>query len=174
MPISDAERFERTVMPHLDDAYSLACYLLGDEHAAQDVVQDASLRALRYLRSYREGDARAWFLAIVRNCCHDWRRRERGTRAAIPLSDSMAESIPDAAEADAAAVAQSERARIRSAVHALPSEFREAIVLREVQGLTYDEISRVVGVPIGTVMSRLARARQRLASVLGRASREVG
>lgn len=161
-------------MPHLDDAYTLACYLLRDEHAAQDVVQDASLRALRYLASYRGGDARAWFLAIVRNCCHGWRRRERGERAPVPLSPHVVDALPDERTADAAAVAESERVWIRRAVDALPPEFREAVVLREVHELSYAEMSRVMHVPIGTVMSRLSRARRRLASLLGSMSREVG
>ena len=171
---ADVARFERIVLPHLDDAYTLARYLVGDEHAAQDVTQEASLRALRYLASFRDGNARAWFLAIVRNCCHDWQRRERGDRSDLPLSDDVVDTIPDDSSADAGAIAESERARIRRAVATLSPELRETIVLREVQGLTYDEIAGVLGVPIGTVMSRLSRARQRLAGVLGRESREVG
>lgn len=170
----DVARFERTVLPHLDDAYTLAHYLVGDEHAAQDVTQEASLRALRYLDSFRDGNARAWFLAIVRNCCHDWLRRERGGRSGLPLTDDVVATIADDASADAGAIAESERSRIRRAVATLSPELRETIVLREVQGLTYDEIAGVLAVPVGTVMSRLSRARQRLAGVLGRPTREVG
>lgn len=170
----DVARFEAVVLPHLDDAYTLARYLVGDEHAAQDVTQEASLRALRYLGSFRDGNARAWFLTIVRNCCHDWHRRERGERSDLPLSDDLVASLPDDRTADAGAIAESERARIRRAVATLSPELRETIVLREVHGLTYEEIASVLGTPIGTVMSRLSRARQRLAGVLGHASREVG
>jgi len=170
----DVERFERVVLPHLDDAYTLARYLVRDEHDAQDAVQDAVLRALRYFESYREGDARAWLLAIVRNCCLTWHRRGRIQRASVPLADADLVDISGARETDARAIARSERAALERAVAALPVEFREVIVLREVQELSYREISDVVGVPIGTVMSRLARARKRLAATLGVGAQEVG
>lgn len=169
----DVERFERVVLPYLDDAYTLARYLLRDEHDAQDAVQDAVLRALRYFESYREGDARAWLLAIVRNCCLTWHRRQRVQRASVPLADADLVDIGTARETDARAIARSERAVLERAVATLPAEFQEVIVLREIQDLSYKEISDIVGVPIGTVMSRLARARKRLASVLGIAQ-EVG
>lgn len=169
----DVERFERVVLPYLDDAYTLARYLLRDEHDAQDAVQDAVLRALRYFESYREGDARAWLLAIVRNCCLTWHRRQRVQRASVPLADADLVDIGTARETDARAIARSERAVLERAVATLPVEFQEVIVLREIQDLSYKEISDIVGVPIGTVMSRLARARKRLASVLGIAQ-EVG
>jgi RNA polymerase sigma-70 factor, ECF subfamily len=169
----DAERFERIVLPHLDDAYTLARYLLRDEHDAQDVVQDAVLRALRYFEGYRDGDARAWLLAIVRNCCLTWQRRHRGDRLTVPFADEVAERISDPRETDALAIQRSDRAMLERAVAALPTEFREVIVLREVEGLSYKEISDVVGAPMGTVMSRLARARKRLASALGIDAREA-
>jgi RNA polymerase sigma-70 factor (ECF subfamily) len=163
----DVDRFERIVLPHLDDAYTLARYLLRDEHDAQDVVQDAVLRALRYFEGYRDGDARAWLLAIVRNCCLTWQRRHRGDRLVVPFADDVAETISDSRETDTLAIQRSERARLEQAIATLPTEFREVIVLREVEELSYREISDVVGVPMGTVMSRLARARKRLASALG-------
>jgi RNA polymerase sigma-70 factor, ECF subfamily len=169
----DVERFERIVLPHLDDAYTLARYLLRDEHDAQDVVQDAVLRALRYFDGYRDGDARAWLLAIVRNCCLTWQRRRRGDQLGVPFSDEVVERISDSAQTDALAIQRSERAMLERAVAALPTEFREVIVLREVEGLSYREISDVVGAPMGTVMSRLARARKRLASMLGLDVREA-
>ena len=169
----DVERFERIILPHLDDAYTLARYLLRDEHDAQDVVQDAVLRALRYFDGYRDGDARAWLLAIVRNCCLTWQRRHRTDRLVVPFADEAAERVSDSRETDTLAIERSERAAIERAVAALPSEFREVIVLREVEELSYKEISEVVGVPIGTVMSRLARARKRLASALGLDAQEA-
>jgi RNA polymerase sigma factor (sigma-70 family) len=167
MAHTDVERFESLILPHLDDAYTLARYLLRDEHDAQDAVQDAALRAFRYFDGYREGDSRAWFLAIVRNCCHTWQRRHRHDRLSVPLLEEQATSIRDTREADARAIQRSDRAEIERAVASLPAEFREVIVLREVQELSYAEISGVVGVPIGTVMSRLSRARKRLAALLG-------
>lgn len=169
----EVERFERVVLPHLDDAYTLARYLLRDEHDAQDVVQEAALRALRFFDGYGGGDPRAWLLAIVRNCTLDWQRRQGGDRRTLSL-DAHAIAVPDATAADADAIRSSERGRIERAVAALPIEFREAIVLREVQGLSYKEISEIVGAPIGTVMSRLARARKRLAGMLDDGAREVG
>lgn len=169
----DVERFERIVLPHLDDAYTLARYLLRDEHDAQDVVQDAVLRALRYFDGYRDGDARSWLLAIVRNCCLTWQRRQRGDRLAVPFGDEVVERISDSTETDTVAIQRSERAMLERAMAGLPTEFREVIVLREVEGLSYREISDVVGAPIGTVMSRLARARKRLASALGLDVREA-
>jgi len=160
----DVERFERIVLPHLDDAYTLARYLLRDEHDAQDVVQDAVLRALRYFDGYREGDARAWLLTIVRN---------RSERLAVPFGDDVIDRVSDSRETDTLAIERSERAMLERVVSELPTEFREVIVLREVEGLSYKEISDVIGVPMGTVMSRLARARKRLASALGLDVREA-
>jgi len=163
------------VLPHLDDAYRLARYLLRDQHDAQDAVQDAVLRALRYFETYREGDARAWLLAIVRNCCLTRHRKAQTERANIVFVEDV-DVVHDGAgrATDARAVEQSERAALQRALDGLPAEFREVIVLREVQELSYREISDVVGVPIGTVMSRLARARRRLASVLGYDAKEAG
>ena len=167
MTQGDVERFERVVLPFLDDAYTLARYLLRDEHDAQDVVQEASLRAFRYFDGYSGGDARAWLLAIVRNCSLTWRHRHRADAHTVAFIDGVDAPADDGHEADTAAIESSERARVQRAIDALPAEFREVIVLREVQELSYKEISDVAGVPIGTVMSRLARARRRLAVLLG-------
>jgi len=167
------QRFERVVLPHLDDAYTLARYLLRDEHDAQDVVQEASLRALRYFDSYSGGDARAWLLAIVRNCSLTWRKRQWTDDRTVPFEDDMAIPANDDDAPDAAAVQASEQARVQQAIASLPDEFREVIVLREVQDLSYREIGDIVGVPIGTVMSRLARARKRLAVLLQIDAREA-
>jgi RNA polymerase sigma-70 factor (ECF subfamily) len=169
----DVERFERIVLPHLDDAYTLARYLLRDEHDAQDVVQDAVLRALRYFEGYRDGDARAWLLAIVRNCCLTWQRRHRGGTKVLSI-DAGSIPLADPRETDERAIQRSERAALARALDALPDEFREVIVLREIQELSYKEISDVVGVPIGTVMSRLGRARKRLSDALGVGAQEAG
>jgi RNA polymerase sigma-70 factor (ECF subfamily) len=171
---NDIQRFERIVLPHLDDAYTLARYLLRDQHEAQDAVQDAVLRALRYFETYRDGDARAWLLAIVRNCCLTRHRKAQVERANIAFVEDIDVHENAGRATDARAVEQSERAALQRALDGLPAEFREVIVLREVQELSYREISDVVGVPIGTVMSRLARARRRLASALGYDAQEAG
>ena len=171
----DVERFESLILPHLDSAYTLARYLLRDEHDAQDAVQDAALRALRHFDGFQGGDPRAWLLAIVRNCCytrHHKRDAERSTTTSN--GDDIVDIADPRAAADAAAIARSERARVRRAIDALPSELREVIVLRELEQLSYEEISRVIQVPIGTVMSRLSRARRRLAALLGGGAQEAG
>ena len=173
MPQREVERFERVVVPHLDDAYTLARYLLRDEHDAQDAVQDAVLRAIRYFDGYREGDARAWLLAIVRNCCLTWQRKYRADRVTVSFAEDIVPPITDGRATDAAAIARSERLLLERAIAELPTEFREVIVLREIEDLSYREISDVVGVPIGTVMSRLARARKRLSEILGVGAQEA-
>jgi RNA polymerase sigma-70 factor (ECF subfamily) len=171
MPERDAERFDRIILPHLDDAYTLARYLVRDSHAAQDVVQDAALRALRYFDGYNGGDARAWLLSIVRNVSLTWRQRTRGDAHTVDIAEL---GVAGEHATDAAAIESSERQRIVRAIESLPEEFREIIVLREIEELSYKEISTVVGVPVGTVMSRLARGRKRLAALLGDGAQEVG
>jgi len=166
---SDLERFEAMVLPHLDAAYTLARYLTRNDHDAQDVVQDAYLRALKYFRGFRGaegGDGRAWLLAIVRNTAYTWQRRHRADGLTTEFdeelhSDAVAEDHPAAAlERDTA------RESLHRALDRLPPEFREVIVLRELEGMSYKEIGDVTGVPIGTVMSRLSRARRRLQEAL--------
>lgn len=168
-----ASRFEELIVPHLDDAYTLARYLLRDEHDAQDAVQDAALRAFRYFDGFRGGDARAWLLAIVRNCCLTLKRRHQNDRLTIPISEDHLSVDRESRQTDAAAIEASDRAAITRAVTELPIEFREVIVLRELQGLPYAQISNIVGVPIGTIMSRLSRGRKRLAARLGVTEQEA-
>src|SRR6266566_3190989 len=164
----ELERFETVVLPHLDAAYTLARYLMRNDHDAEDVVQDAYLRALKYFSGFRgeESSARAWVLAIVRNTAYTWRRRQHsdtlGTEFNEELhSDSVADEHPEAA-----LIKRDAGASLTRALDQLPIEFREVIVLRELEGLSYKEISDVAGVPVGTVMSRLSRARQRLQEAL--------
>jgi RNA polymerase sigma-70 factor (ECF subfamily) len=167
-------QFETLILPHLDAAYTFARYLLRDEHEAQDAVQEAALRAFRAFPDFRGGDARAWFLVIVRNLCLSWRRKHRANPVVATGHDDPRAAGVEPRAADADAIASSDRAAIRHAVLQLPVEFREAIVLRELQELSYTEISAVLAIPIGTVMSRLSRARRMLAQSLGHVIREVG
>jgi len=148
-------------MPHLGAGYNLARWLTRNEHDAQDVVQEAYLRALRAFDGYRGGDARAWMLSIVRNTCYTWMQRRGGLPAM--LGDDVAE-LPDSADAgpEAHALRRADAHVLRGALEDLPLEFREALVLRELEGLSYKEIADVAGVPLGTVMSRLSRGRKQL------------
>jgi RNA polymerase sigma-70 factor (ECF subfamily) len=167
--------FEAVILPHLDAAYTLARYLMRDPHDAEDAVQDACLRALRYFDTFRGGDARAWLLAIVRNRCLSLRdeRRGRRDRSAVVFDEMLHSDETDAEPTDAATLRMATREALDDALRRLPEEFREVIVLRELQEMSYREISEITGVRIGTVMSRLSRARQRLQHALGRESAEA-
>ncbi len=159
------DRFEVVALPHLDAAYTLARYLMRDDAAAEDVVQEAFLRALRYFDRYRGGDARAWILAIVRNTSHTWRKRQG--RPVVEFDERVHSDAVETQTPEAALLRAADRDMVRRALDQLPLDQREVIVLREIQGLSYKEIAAVAGTPIGTVMSRLARARQRLEQLLG-------
>ncbi len=169
MEPSQLTRFEAVVLPHLDAAYTLARYLMRDAHDAEDVVQDAYLRALKYFDGFRgtgPGDSRAWLLAIVRNTAYTVRRGRRADERATEFDEALhSEAVADD-HPEAAVVSQSEREELHRAIDQLPPEFREVIVLRELEELSYKEISDVAGVPVGTVMSRLFRARKRLQDAL--------
>ena len=160
-------RFESVVLPHLDAGYALARWLTRNDADAADVVQEACLREFRYFDSYREGDAKSWLLKIVRRSCYDWLERNRPADL-VPLETT---SDPDgglhaplATEIDTEALLQSrsDLRRLDRLIEELPAPLREALVLRELQELDYRQIAEVTGVPIGTVMSRLHRARSAL------------
>jgi RNA polymerase sigma-70 factor (ECF subfamily) len=157
----DRSRFEEATLPHLDAVYNLARWLTQDEHAADDVVQEAYLRAARYFASFRGGDGRAWMLGIVRRASYDWLSKWRGHRT-VSFDEDFHDQADDSPTPDREAIAKSEQASVRTAVEQLPPPLREAIVLREIEGLSYQQIAAVVEVPIGTVMSRLARGREQL------------
>ncbi|HLY74574.1 MAG TPA: sigma-70 family RNA polymerase sigma factor [Planctomycetota bacterium] len=161
MQESDLAKFEALALPHLDAAYTLARYLLRDPHNAEDAVQEAFLRALKYFASYRGGDPKAWILAIVRNECRTKGARGRGSGARTEEFDEEIHS-EESLSADALALETEAKETVREALDLLPVEFREVIVLREIQGLSYQEIADIVKAPIGTVMSRLSRGRARL------------
>jgi RNA polymerase sigma-70 factor (ECF subfamily) len=160
----EAERFRRLVLPHLDGAYSFARFLCRDASLAEDLAQDAFLRAFRGFRGFRGGDPRAWLFAIVRSSHATWAQRRSEPH---PDSEAVLEAAPsDAPSPEATLVQQGEAQTLRDAIKALPEPFRETLVLRELEELSYREIAAVTGVPTGTVMSRLARARQMLLAAL--------
>jgi RNA polymerase sigma-70 factor (ECF subfamily) len=158
--------FDRTFLPHMDAAYNLARWLVRDDHDAQDVVQEAYLRAVRFAGGFRGGDACAWILAIVRNSAFTWLRRNRGADTPAEFDETMHGGSTDESGLEADAVRKADAAMIRAALDELSDEFREVIVMRDIEGLSYKEIADAADVPIGTVMSRLARARGKLTRLL--------
>jgi RNA polymerase sigma-70 factor (ECF subfamily) len=161
IPEPDRRRFELLALPHLDAAYNLARWLTRDDHDAQDVVQEATLRALRYFGAFRGDSARAWLLQIVRHTCFSWLKANRPGELQ-PLDESTAgheASAPAADEPHVAALRRADREQVNRALAALPVAFREVLVLRELEELSYKEIADITDAPVGTVMSRLARAR---------------
>ena len=170
--MSDPDRFEELVLPHLDAAYNLARWLTRDTHDAEDVVQDACLRALKYVASLHGTDARGWFLTIVRHACYDWFRRNR------PPEIAADEGAIDAA-VDTAALSPeqiftrgAETRALLDAVAALPLPYREVLILRELEELSYKEIAAVTRSPLGTVMSRISRGRSMLRQLIAGARRQ--
>lgn len=170
--LDDNARFRSIVMPYIDEAYRLAHWLTGNRTDAEDVVQDASLRAFRAIREFAGGNARAWLLSIVRNTAYSWLRKNRPTTV-LTVEDIEAVELANTKPGDlngetpeAALIAKVDAGQLRAAIAALPTPFRETLVLRDIEGLDYREIAEATDVPIGTVMSRLARARRRLIATL--------
>jgi RNA polymerase sigma-70 factor (ECF subfamily) len=162
-------RFERLVLPHLDAAYNLARWLTHNDHDAQDVVQEAMMRAMRYMESCRGDDAKPWLLRIVRNSCFTWLKENRpAERLFLDEDDGALNEIaaPDADQPHAVASRNAERRQINDAIASLPAAYRDVLVLREIEDLPYSDIARNADIPLGTVMSRLARARGLLRQVL--------
>ena len=169
-------QFSTVVTPHLSDAFTMALWLTGDRADAEDIVQEACLRAFRAIATYSGGSARAWVLTIVRNTAYSWLRKNR--RAEFIAVDDLAADERELAERGAniydlisdpesELIARADATRLRMAIERLPPKFREAIVLRDIQGLEYAEIAEVASIPLGTVMSRLARARRQLIAAIG-------
>jgi RNA polymerase sigma-70 factor (ECF subfamily) len=162
-------RFESLALPHLDAAYNLARWLTGNDEDAQDVVQEAALRALRYFASFRGDNARPWLLQIVRHTCFAWMKQNRPAQViALDLADEDGDTLHDPlAEEPFVAVARGDdKAQVNQALKQLPVPYREVLVLREMEDLSYREIATIADVPIGTVMSRLARARAMMRAAL--------
>lgn len=158
--------FEEVVLPHLDAAFNYARWLTKSDADAEDVVQDAAVRALRFFPSLRNDDARAWLLTIVRNTWYA-RFSKAGRADQHAVFDDMKDERPDEQlDPEALVIQRQSVERVQRAIEELPVDFREVIVLRELEGMSYKEIAAVIGAPIGTVMSRLARGRERLLAVL--------
>jgi len=158
--------FEETVLPHLDAAFNYARWLTRNDTDAEDVVQDACVRAIRFFSSLRNDDARAWLFTIVRNAWYSRVSRKANVAEGTRLNDGQDEWPDNALDPEERLLQQHTIALVRAALEQLPVDFREVIVLREIEGLSYKEIAEVAGVPVGTVMSRLARARERLQTIL--------
>ncbi|HEV7402227.1 MAG TPA: sigma-70 family RNA polymerase sigma factor [Chthoniobacteraceae bacterium] len=162
----ESANFDRTILPHLDAAYNLARWLIGDERDAEDVTQEACLRAFKFFSGFRGGDARAWLLTIVRRSAWTWLRSNRRHEEAVEFDEELHGGVDDSSNPEAALTRAGDVDAVRQALATLPAIFREVLVLREIEGCAYKEIADIAGVPIGTVMSRLTRARRQLQEAL--------
>jgi RNA polymerase sigma-70 factor (ECF subfamily) len=161
------ERFEQTVLPHLDAAYNLARWLTRNDQDAQDVTQEACLRAFRFFDGYQGGSMRAWLLTIVRNTCYTWLHQNRAPGSAVEFDEEIhSDESCGSADPEIQVVALADKETLRRALEELPDVFREALVLRELEGMSYKEIADLTSVSLGTVMSRLSRGRTRLRETL--------
>ena len=168
------QNFEEVALPHLRAAYNLARWLTRDETDAEDVVQEAYLRAFKHFGSFHGGDGRPWVLAIVRNTCYTWMQHNRSPELTIPLDDELHEIESKDLNPEALLMQSADTEMVRQALEDLPVEFREVMVLRELEGLSYKQIADVAEIPVGTVMSRLARGRKRLQqSLASRGNKET-
>jgi RNA polymerase sigma-70 factor (ECF subfamily) len=158
--------FEGAVTPHLNAAYNLARWLTRNDDDAEDVVQETCLRAYRSFDGFRGRDARSWILAIVRNSAYSWLAKNRAHEAPVALENELLEIPSETPGPERVVLTRIDAENLRQAIDALPPDLREVIVLREMEDLSYKEIAELASVPIGTVMSRLARARERLRKVL--------
>jgi RNA polymerase sigma-70 factor, ECF subfamily len=162
------QNFENAVLPHLDAAYNLARWLTRNKQDAEDVVQEAYLRAVRFFPGFRGGDARAWIMKIVRNTFYTWLHANRALQDATEFDEDL--FLPDARNPNPEDVVlqNDSGSLVRQALQKLPPNFREVLILRELEGLSYEDIANITGMPTGTVMSRLSRARSRLRQSLRR------
>lgn len=158
-------RFEQSIMPHMNAAYNLARWLAGNDTDAQDIVQEAYLRAFKFFSGFRGGDSRSWLLRIVRNSFYDWLKRNRREETQTPFDEEL-HSGDETGTPGTLLLEQADHELMRKAIADLPCEFREILVLRELEGFSYKEIADVAQVPLGTVMSRLARAREHLRTLV--------
>ena len=158
--------FEERISPHLKSAYNLAKWLTRSHEDAEDVVQEAFLRAFAAFESFRGEEAKPWLLTVVRNTAMTWLKRNRNTAVSIGFEEPLEDPIERSPDPEEILMISSDREQVRRALEQLPLDFREAVVLREMEGLSYKEISTTIGVPLGTVMSRLSRGRDWLKRIL--------
>ena len=168
--LEDRERFEQLVLPHVDAAFNLARWLLRGRTDAEDVAQEALLRACRFFRGFHGGDARAWLLQIVRNTCYTWLEKNRPMELSMEFDEEI--HLQTSATPETLAIAGDDRKRLTVALEKLPPRFREVLVLRELEGCSYKEIAAITSIPIGTVMSSLSRARRQMYSALTNSLKE--
>ncbi len=169
----DRERFEESVLSHLNAAYNLARWLTRNEHDAEDIVQESYLRALASFESFQYGNnGRAWLLKIVRNTWHTWIRKNR-PREIVSDPDSAEEAVAAVLDPEATLIKEANSEQVRQGIEELSSVYREVLILRELEGLSYKEISSIIDAPLGTVMSRLSRAREELYARLSNLKRET-
>ena len=164
---------EDALLPHLDAAYNLARWLTHNERDAEDIVQEAYLRAIKHFATFRGDNARPWILTIVRNTYYTWIRHSRLTETLDPFDNEEHILISDALDPEMLLLQEADKQMVRHALRKLPAQFLEVIVLREFEELSYQQIAEVVQVPLGTVMSRLARARKRLGQLISTSFLEV-
>jgi RNA polymerase sigma-70 factor (ECF subfamily) len=159
-------RYEEALLPHLPAAYNLARWLTRNDHDAEDVVQEAYLRALKFFGGFHGGDSRAWLLTIVRNTCYTWLQQNRPPDRTTEFDEEIHTLDGEASNPETLLLETVDTQLLRQALEELPVEFREVVILRELEGLSYKEIADIADIPMGTVMSRLARARKRLLQTL--------
>lgn len=167
----DQLRFEQLVLPHIDAAFNLARWLLRRREDAEDVAQEALLRAYRFFQGFHGGDVRAWLLQIVRNACYTWLEKNRPLELRVEFDEDL--HMQSSRTPETIAIEGDERARLTHALEKLPPRFREVLVLRELEGCSYKEIAAITSIPMGTVMSSLSRARHQLYSVLAKTGKEI-
>ena len=154
--------FEQTIVPHMNAAYNIALWLTRNAHDAEDVVQEAYLRAFRFFGGFNGNDGKAWLLTIVRNTCLTWLRRGQANGQAVTFDEQTHSPDRERTNPEVMLLGKSDLLRLRECVEALPLDYREIVVLRELEELSYREIADIAGIPLGTVMSRLSRGRKRL------------
>lgn len=160
------QRFEEAILPHMDAAYNLARWLTRNEDDAKDIVQEAYLRAFKFFDGFHGLDGRAWLLTTVRNTCYTWLEQNRRSRSAASFDEEIHTVDEDAMNPSSLALKSGDVKIVRESLEKLPDEFREVVVLRDLEELSYKQIAEVINAPLGTVMSRLARARARLKGIL--------